>query len=57
MAAVDPLFFDAVPVLAPRDFEQIRRLAYRSFGLDLKMGKEELVNSRLRPLLRDGGFH
>ena len=56
MAVVDPPSVDAVPALAPREFEQIRRLAYRAFGLDLKTGKEELVNSRLRPLVRDGGF-
>jgi chemotaxis protein methyltransferase CheR len=45
----------AVP-LAPAEFEQIRQLAYRSSGLDLKSGKEEMVAARLRRLLRDGGF-
>jgi chemotaxis protein methyltransferase CheR len=39
-----------------RDFEIIRNLAYRTFGLDLKPGKEELVSARLGRLMRDGGF-
>jgi chemotaxis protein methyltransferase CheR len=42
--------------LAPHEFEQIRRLAHRAFGLDLKPGKEELVSSRLGKLVRGGGF-
>ena len=42
--------------LAAREFEQIRELAYRTFGLDLKSGKEELVSARLGRLVRDGGF-
>ena len=42
--------------LAPHEFESIRELAYRTFGLDLKPGKEELVNARLGRLLRQGGF-
>ena len=48
---------DSVRPLAPQEFEQIRRLAYRTFGLDLKTGKEELVSARLRKLVRGGGFH
>ena len=48
---------DAVRPLAPQEFEQIRALAYRTFGLDLKTGKEELVSARLRKLVRGGGFH
>jgi len=47
---------DAVEPLAPHEFEQIRQLAYRTFGLDLKSGKEELVSARLRRLVRSGGF-
>jgi chemotaxis protein methyltransferase CheR len=47
---------DVSPRLAPREFKQIRQLAYRSFGLDLKAGKEELVSARLRQLVREGGF-
>jgi chemotaxis protein methyltransferase CheR len=42
--------------LGAGDFEQIRQLAHRTFGLDLKPGKEELVSARLRRLVRSGGF-
>src|SRR4051812_36636435 len=42
--------------LADHEFEQIRGLAHRTFGLDLKPGKEELVASRLGRLVRSGGF-
>ena len=38
------------------EFEQIRRLAYQEFGLDLKNGKEELVNARLGKVMRGGAF-
>ena len=48
---------DSVRPLAPQEFEQIRQLAYRTFGLDLKTGKEELVSARLRKLVRGGGYH
>jgi chemotaxis protein methyltransferase CheR len=48
---------DGVQPLAAREFEQIRQLAHRTFGLDLKLGKEELVSARLRRLVREGGFH
>ncbi len=41
--------------LAPGEFAEIRRLARRAFGLDLKPGKEELVAARLRRLARSGG--
>ena len=44
-----------VSPLAPAEFEQIRQLAHRTFGLDLKPGKEELVSARLRKLVRAGG--
>ncbi len=47
---------DSVRPLTPQEFEQIRQLAYRTFGLDLRPGKEELVSSRLRKLVRSGGF-
>jgi chemotaxis protein methyltransferase CheR len=47
---------DAIRPLADHEFEQIRRLAHRSFGLDLKPGKEELVAARLGRLVRNGGF-
>ncbi len=42
--------------LKPSEFEQIRRLAYDEFGLDLKSGKEELVSARLGKLIRRGSF-
>ncbi len=51
--ATDP---DFVKPLDPREFEQFRELAHRTFGLDLKAGKEELVSARLRKLVRGGGF-
>src|SRR5437764_6581312 len=47
---------EAVRSLAPEEFEQIRELAYRTFGLDLKPGKGELVSARLGKLVRSGGF-
>jgi chemotaxis protein methyltransferase CheR len=47
---------NGVRPLAAHEFDEIRRLAHRSFGLDLKAGKEELVSSRLRRLLKEGNF-
>ena len=47
---------EAVRPLGPGEFEQIRQLAHRTFGLDLKPGKEELVSARLRRLVKGGGF-
>ena len=46
---------DNVKPLAVKEFEQIRELAYRTFGLDLKEGKQELVSARLRKLVRQAG--
>jgi chemotaxis protein methyltransferase CheR len=54
---IDWMDQDILAPLGARDFEQIRQLAYGTFGLDLKPGKEELVSARLRRLLRTGGFH
>ncbi len=45
-----------IPELKQRDFELIRDLAYRKFGLDLRQGKERLVSSRLGKHIRAGGF-
>jgi chemotaxis protein methyltransferase CheR len=42
--------------LGSRNFEQIRELAYRTFGLALSHGKKELVSARLHRLVRSGGF-
>lgn len=47
---------DAVRPLGANEFAQIRELAHRTFGLDLKSGKEELVSARLQRLVRNGGF-
>jgi chemotaxis protein methyltransferase CheR len=44
-----------VKPLAPGEFDQIRKLAHRTFGLDLKPGKEELVSARLRILVIKAG--
>ncbi len=44
-----------VPPLAAAEFDQIRQLAYCTFGLDLKRGKEPLVSARLSKLVRAGG--
>lgn len=37
--------------LSPADFEKFRRLAYQTFGLDLRAGKEQLVSARLMKLM------
>ena len=42
--------------LKPAEFEEIRELAKRRFGLDLKHGKEELVSARLSRAMRHGRF-
>ena len=47
---------DAPRPITPKEFDEIRQLAYRTFGLDLKSGKQELVSARLRRLVRSGGF-
>jgi chemotaxis protein methyltransferase CheR len=46
----------ASPSITPREFDDIRQLAYRTFGLDLKHGKEEMVSARLQRLVTAGGF-
>jgi chemotaxis protein methyltransferase CheR len=47
---------DSIRPLTGQEFEQIRGLAHKTFGLDLKPGKEELVSARLRRLVRACGF-
>ena len=42
--------------LQPREFDKIRRLAYDTFGLDLRTGKESLVSARLGKQIRQSGF-
>lgn len=44
------------PSLRPSEFAQIRELAYRKFGLDLKEGKQSLVVTRLSKELRRLGL-
>jgi len=41
-----------LPTLTPREFDQIRRLAYDQFGLELRPGKEQLVSARLSKIIR-----
>src|SRR4051812_24306765 len=45
-----------VPELSPREFEAIRKFACKTFGLDLRPGKERLVSTRLAKNMRTGGF-
>jgi chemotaxis protein methyltransferase CheR len=42
-----------VVTLSAQEFEQIRRLAYEKFGLDLRSGKESLVSARLGKKVRE----
>jgi chemotaxis protein methyltransferase CheR len=42
-----------VKPLTAGEFEEIRRLAYDKFGLDLRRGKEELVSARLGRKIRE----
>src|SRR5437660_9823201 len=44
---------EAVRPLTPAEFQEIRRLAYEKFGLDLRQGKEELVSARLGRKIRE----
>lgn len=46
----------AIPPLGAADFDRVRRLAYRHFGLDLKEGKQALVEARLSKPIRRHGF-
>src|SRR3954466_14992198 len=41
--------------LRPSEFDKIRRLAYDTFGLDLRSGKEDLVSARLGKQIRQSG--
>lgn len=42
--------------LKPREFDQIRKLAYDQFGLELRAGKEQLVYARLAKIIRSLHF-
>ena len=46
----------ASEVLSQREFDRITHLAYRTCGLDLKKGKQELVQARLGKKIRQGKF-
>ncbi|HEY1758119.1 MAG TPA: protein-glutamate O-methyltransferase CheR [Bryobacteraceae bacterium] len=46
----------ASEVLSQREFDQISELAYKSCGIDLKNGKQELVQARLGKKIRQGQF-
>ena len=43
-------------VISPHEFEQISELAYRTCGIDLKNGKQQLVQARLGRKIREGKF-
>jgi len=45
----------AVEPLKAKEFAKIRRLAYETFGLDLRAGKEALVSARLGRQMREWG--
>ena len=49
----DPEGTGFVKPLTTGEFEEIRRLAYDKFGLDLRQGKEELVSARLSRKIRE----
>ncbi len=46
----------ASETLSQREFDQITELAYRTCGIDLKNGKQELVQARLGKKIRQGKF-
>jgi chemotaxis protein methyltransferase CheR len=56
MRTTSRIAFAPTPRLSKLEFDEIRQLAYRTFGLDLKPGKEEMVSARLGRLLKAGGF-
>jgi chemotaxis protein methyltransferase CheR len=47
---------DTFRPLTPPEFDKIRRLAYETFGLDLKPGKQALVSARLGKQMRGSRF-
>jgi len=46
---------EACVPLRPGEFSKIRQLAYQTFGLDLRTGKETLVSTRLQKQIRLSG--
>jgi chemotaxis protein methyltransferase CheR len=55
-AVADNAGEDLLQSITPQEFEQIRRLAYDKFGLDLRNGKEHLVSARLGKKIREARF-
>jgi len=53
---LDPPRGEGLRPLTRAEFEQIRRLAYERFGLDLREGKQQLVSARLGKKLRESPF-
>lgn len=49
-------FKEQTPVLHAREFDRIRDLAYRHFGIDLSEGKHTLVEARIGKVLRELGM-
>jgi chemotaxis protein methyltransferase CheR len=47
---------NGIPALSAREFEQIQKLAYEKFGLNLRDGKETLVSARLNKAIRKLNF-
>jgi chemotaxis protein methyltransferase CheR len=56
MAWTRPAPVNSAPVLRPREFETIRHLAHQHCGIDLRNGKQGLVESRLARMLRELGL-
>ncbi len=52
----DPGPAPTTPELKPGEFDMIRDLAQRTFGLELRNGKERLVAARLGKQVKAGGF-
>src|SRR6266700_1171585 len=46
----------ASEALSQREFDQITELAYRTCGIDLKNGKQELIQARLSKKIRQSKF-
>jgi len=51
-----PSAIEASPTLHPAEFEKISRLAYEHFGVDLRQGKQALVEARIGKKLRELGL-
>ena len=56
MACLPTRIACALPALNAKEFQDISRLAYKHFGLDLRGGKQDLVAARLGKQLRELGL-